>query len=628
MTPIDTTGRLNALLSLSSRLAGDDALGALSAALEVLLATTPAHTVTAFSCRDGVEQVADVGLPVPPKDPERRKRALSQLAEQALAQQRSLLLDLERERFSIPELDELSGMTTALVMPVVHQETPLGAYVLLFDAHAELGRDLIDFVKTVTRIVAIAVDRERRIEAERAQQAQREETHKMASLGLMMSRVAHELRGPAGALLLQLEELQQLVSHMELLGDPSDSALGGAIAELAELASDVESATRSIRDTVNQLSELGRGTVKPESLDLSDVVRDALAIARPHLERRGIGLVERLNPDCYVFGRRDQVSQLVLNLVFNAADACEAVSTQRPQVEVHTLITSAQVGLIVEDTGLGVSSLAGSALSAPTAGAVSGTEALHPSPPAVMAKCKDRRGQSTGSAPMNGSSPPSSLSSGAPPMHQVNSVNLAVRLCADAVAALGGRLEAGDRAGGGSSYRVLLPRASDRSGVHAVVKPRPAAPQEELEGLRKILVIDDDSLFTRTLRRALKPHDVRVSASASEAEILLLDERYEPDAVLCDIFLPGNNGHILHQRIKQLRPQIASRFVFITGGGLNRDEAAYLRNSHCQTLFKPLNLRSIVQALKSSAHAAAPFESTAENAERPDHQTFRAGRAR
>src|SRR5450432_4568122 len=108
------------------------------------------------------------------------------------------------------------------------------------------------------------------------------------------------------------------------------------------------------------------------------------------------------------------------------------------------------------------------------------------------------------------------------------------------------------------------------------------------------------------MRRALKPHVVRTAGAASEAEVALLDPTYTPDLVLCDVFLPGRNGDTLHARIAARRPELAERFVFVTGGALGRTEAEYLKNSACPTLFKPVELKTIIDLLDDNGPDSAP----------------------
>jgi ActR/RegA family two-component response regulator/anti-sigma regulatory factor (Ser/Thr protein kinase) len=296
-------------------------------------------------------------------------------------------------------------------------------------------------------------------------------------------------------------------------------------------------------------------------VDLVTVVNESLAIATPHLARRGITLTQDLDGPIYTVGRRDSLGQVVLNLVFNAADAAEA--NGHPEIWVRVMARGEQLALVVEDNGPGV-----------PAGAIQ-----HIFRPFYTTK---QRGQGTG---------------------------LGLKICSDVVAAHGGHIEVHDRAGGGASFRVLLTRVREDSGLIPIVPVR-AAKQRAVETRpRQVFVIDDDPVFTRSIRRALKPHDVRTVGAASEAEVQLLDPNYTPDLVLCDVFLPGRNGNTLHARVAARRPELGKRFVFVTGGALGRAEAEYLKNCDCPTLFKPIELKTVLDLLDDEEAESSPAAS-------------------
>lgn len=549
--------RLESLLILATRLSSESSGGLLGDALDLLLDATEAQAGAAFSVTDGVDQVAERGVAATEASAGALRDALSVVAARAAQARRPIWVsDLGRESSSAPELAAATaqGLNALLAVPIVHRRTPLGALLLLFSVYQDLDDEGAAFAETVAHIVALAVDREQRVEMEQAQRTELEEAGRMASLGLLTATVAHELRGPVGALVLQLEEQHRLLEQLSRLGGSSDTAIGGAVAELDELTRDVDAAVARIRSTVEQLSTLSRHDSEPENIDLSTIVRESLSVARPHLERRGITLIEELDPGCFTVGRRDNLGQVVLNLVFNAADACEHSTAPNPQIVVRSAEETKHVVLAVEDTGPGVP--------------------RHQIPtiftPFFTTK---KRGHGTG---------------------------LGLKICSDVVSQHGGHIEVQNRPSGGASFRVLLPRSDDDSGVYPKgTLPEERSPQPQSVPPRRVLVVDDDPLFSRSLRRALRPHDVRAAATASEAEIALLDSDYEPDLVLCDVFLPGTNGDALHARIAARRPEIAPRFVFVTGGGLDKEAADYIRRSGCRTLFKPLQLKELRENLEA-----------------------------
>ena len=188
---------------------------------------------------------------------------------------------------------------------------------------------------------------------------------------------------------------------------------------------------------------------------------------------------------------------------------------------------------------------------------------------------------------------------------------LGLKICSDVVAAHHGHIEVVNLDGGGASFRVILPRLSV-TGVSSGARQAPTLPPpEEQVEVKHVFVVDDDELFTRTVKRALKPHDVRTAGTASEAEIALLDPLYAPHIVLCDLGLPGMTGDQLHARINAHRPLIAAHFIFVTGGACSKREADYLRASGCPTLIKPIDMKEIWGALQTFPRATTSAEGVA-----------------
>ena len=557
--------RLDALHRLSGRLATERCCNLLGESLEVLVESMGARAAAAFLVDPGFESIAEQGLGDAGPALLVLRRALTTIAQRALSTRRVVLLaDFRADREGVDDAGEILalGARTAMAVPVLLRQVVNGVFVLLFDDPARVDAEAQRFATIVSNMSAVALEREQLRDAPVPSNDELAEASRMASLGLLTASVAHELRGPAGAMLLQQEELGRLVEQVSELSDATDPTLSGAIRELGEVSSDIQTAVARIRDTVEQLSLVSRREISPECVDLAAVVRDSLAIATPHLERRGITLTQDVESSAYTVGRRDSLGQVVLNLVFNAVDAAEA--NARPEVWVRVKVHAEQLALIVEDNGPGV-----------PPGAVQ-----HIFRPFYTTK---QRGKGTG---------------------------LGLKICSDVVTAHGGHIEVHDRVGGGASFRVQLTRVREDSGLIPLVAMRAPRQRRIVEPqLRQVFLVDDDPVFARTMRRALKAHVVRTAATASEAEVQLLDPNYLPDFVLCDVFLPGRNGDTLHARIAARRPELASRFVFVTGGALGRAEAEYLKHCDCPTLFKPVELKTLTDLLEGDAPESAPSAS-------------------
>ena len=539
----DSHGRLTALMRLAKRVTEGTAVSAFDDALTLVIDVTKATAGAFLLDEEELAVVAQRGFG--DKLESRAPRdALRGIGQTTLAAHRSLLIaDVVHPSSPIPGVEGLGRKGAALAVPLEHIGQSLGALVLLADAKEDLDPAVVTFVEAVCQTLSLAIHRDRNKEAERARREELAEANRMASLGLLTASVAHELRGPVGALVLQLEEQQRLLDEAEQ--DPLEGGDGSKlVGELGELTADISTALSRIRSTIDQLSRLSRRDSEPEQLDLSEVVSESLAVARPYLRRRGIALQEELSV-AQVKGRRDNLGQVLLNLVFNAADACQGAPGER-KVMVSVVPDKHQIVLQVDDTGPGI-------------------------PPHTIEKIftpfftTKQRGKGIG---------------------------LGLKICSDVVTAHGGHIEVVNRAGGGASFRVMLPSLTPRVPVD-----RPSKRVPPTSALPKLMVIDDDPVFTRTVRRGLKECDVQTAPSASDAEMALTSAEYVPDLVLCDVFLPGLNGHLLHERINKINPDLASRFVFVTGGALSKEEADYLRSSGCPTLFKPLNLDHIREIL-------------------------------
>ena len=117
------------------------------------------------------------------------------------------------------------------------------------------------------------------------------------------------------------------------------------------------------------------------------------------------------------------------------------------------------------------------------------------------------------------------------------------------------------------------------------------------DGLR-ILLIDDDELILRLLRRILKSHRLTQASSGLEA-IDLLAKHSDFDAILCDLMMPGTTGIDVYDKVQESDPELASRFVFISGGVFG--DAMEERLSHLDrpVLSKPIDREMLRETLSS-----------------------------
>ncbi|MHC4971698.1 MAG: ATP-binding protein [Planctomycetota bacterium] len=171
-----------------------------------------------------------------------------------------------------------------------------------------------------------------------AHQRQLGRAERLAALGALAARLAHELGTP----------LHSVAGHLDLM--LADDGLPAALRERAlVIAGEVDRLGALIR---NHLKRLRSPQPEVEATDLSALVRKILDLMRPLLEVRSVTVELDLAADAAEPFPCDprQVEQVVLNLVQNALDAM----LQGGTLIVRTMVTEHGRAISVADSGSGV----------------------------------------------------------------------------------------------------------------------------------------------------------------------------------------------------------------------------------------------------------------------------------
>jgi len=109
----------------------------------------------------------------------------------------------------------------------------------------------------------------------------------------------------------------------------------------------------------------------------------------------------------------------------------------------------------------------------------------------------------------------------------------------------------------------------------------------------RVLVIDDEVPVGRTIQRLLGDrHEVVVVTSGAEA-VELFEAGSEFDVILCDMSMPEMTGIEVHERAIACRPELAEKFVFMTGGSFNARTREFFETSANARIDKPFDLESL-----------------------------------
>jgi two-component system sensor histidine kinase HydH len=253
--------------------------------------------------------------------------------------------DLLKDIASPEEAAILSKFTPGLVVPLIYQTRLTGVFLLADRiSHAPFREDDVEFLSILANQIAVAIenarlyDSERRATAQlRAAQQQLVQTEKLAALGEMSAKVAHEVNNPLGIIKNYLLLIRRLVDEQ-----PADSKSG----QYLDIVGDE---IDRIARIVKQLLELHRGGGPgSDTIDVIGVLDWVLMLSERQLAASQITVTKQYHlAPAWVQGSVESLKQVFLNIIINARDAMAgggALTIKVEQIESSAAITFCDTG--------------------------------------------------------------------------------------------------------------------------------------------------------------------------------------------------------------------------------------------------------------------------------------------
>jgi C4-dicarboxylate-specific signal transduction histidine kinase/CheY-like chemotaxis protein len=356
------------------------------------------------------------------------------------------------------------------------------------------------------------------LEQVRAAQQELVEAETLGAIGRMTAGLAHELNNP----------LASVLGYSELLSSRLDELPGNDGAALrTEFVDPIVREARRSRLLVRSLLQFARrADSELGPVALREALRVVTELRGFAFEQAGLRFVTEDIPDVAVIAERQHVQGVFLNIVNNALQALMVQG--RGTLVVHGRLEGEMVELCFDDDGPGLAD-----------------------PARVFEAFYTTKGVGEGTG-------------------------LGLALAERFMQSFGGSISASNRPEGGARFTLRFVRSHESpEAARPLYTPEHGTPLP----LRRVeatdvaaaptrdavLVVEDEVHLQRLHEKLLARLDVEVVVCGSVAEARRIVTERSFAVIISDVKMPGESGIAFYEWICRTRPELASRFLFVTG---------------------------------------------------------------
>jgi PAS domain S-box-containing protein len=450
------------------------------------------------------------------------------------------------------------GFKSAMFVPLSVQGKTLGAITFVStESGRRYGQSDLMFAEDLARRAATAIDNARLYGEAQAARQSAEQASRLKDE--FLATVSHELRTPLTAMLGW--------AHLLRTGSLDEPSAKSALETIERNARSQSQLIDDLLDVSRIIT--GKLRLNVQQIDPTSFIESAIEALRPAADAKGVRLLKVMDTGVHsIAGDPARLQQVVWNLLSNAIK----FTPRDGHVAVRLERVNSHIEIVVSDTGSGIS-------------------------PKFLPHVFDRFRQADQST-----------------TREFGGLGLGLAIVRHLVELHGGTVRAeshGDNQG--STFTVMLPLLtvyqSEAEPVRVHPKAMDAPPSldcpERLDGL-KVLIVDDEADTRELLSVVLKRcgAEVVTASSATEAHDLL--ERLQPNILVSDIGMPGEDGYELIRKVRALPPEKGGRIpaVALTAYARMEDRLRVLRSGYQMHIPKPVELSELVAIVANLAERA------------------------
>jgi len=118
----------------------------------------------------------------------------------------------------------------------------------------------------------------------------------------------------------------------------------------------------------------------------------------------------------------------------------------------------------------------------------------------------------------------------------------------------------------------------------------------------KVLLVDDEVEFVRTLAERLEIRGIQALVATDGAEALQVADEQSPPIVVLDVMMPGLGGIEVLQRLKENHPDI--QVILLTGHGSTKEGIRGMHLGAFDYLMKPVHIEELIKKMGEAYEAS------------------------
>lgn len=367
------------------------------------------------------------------------------------------------------------------------------------------------------------------------------QSEKLASLGTIVSGVAHELNNP----------LTSIIGFSDIVLSQTQGSFHDELREMLQIINkEGERCKKIVQDL---LSFARRRQPKWEEVDIKALIDEAIAASSLVLGQKNVRIQKSYaSEELHVEADPSQLKQVFLNLLKNAMQAMEKNAREKI-CTIEAISENGQQRITFADSGPGIRS-----------------ENLQKIfEPFFTTK---EVGSGTG---------------------------LGLSLCYGIIKQHNGDISVASPAGRGAEFVIRLPRIGTQEAGELRRQPPPKTDLSirRLSGLR-VLVTEDEPLIRKFLETVLSAEGLRVETADNGETAYEKVTAGHYDLLICDYRLPKLDGMELYRRLIENNPSLKSKFLFITGQTGDEELLDFFLANDLPYIAKPFSKQDVLDMIE------------------------------